>query len=246
MDLPERFHKALLADSEAQSGDPVLLPVKLVRAVVAVLPVDGAGLGVHGEPHLRTPLAASDQTFSLAERLQFTVGCGPCLHAVESGRPLVASEGDLAERWPVFHDLLVAQTPIRSVLAWPLGGPLLGAGVLSLYWRDPAGSVAVREHDVQRVAALISGELAHAADWSRWTGNSLPVVLDTPDARHRGRLWMATGMVMLALRMRAEDALALLRGHAYATGGTVDDLATELVERRLRPDQLVGEGPARR
>jgi hypothetical protein len=36
----------------------------------------------------------------------------------------------------------------------------------------------------------------------------------------------------------ATDALAVLRGHAYATDRTADDVAADLVERRLQPDQL--------
>ena len=49
---------------------------------------------------------------------------------------------------------------------------------------------------------------------------------------------MAVGIVMLALRLPASDALALLRGYAYATDRTADDLATDLVERRIQPGQL--------
>jgi hypothetical protein len=69
----------------------------------------------------------------------------------------------------------------------------------------------------------------------------LPAWSDTPDAQRRGRLWMAVGMLMLALEARASDALAVLRGYAYAAGRTADDLAMDLVEGRLQPDQLRGD-----
>ncbi len=49
---------------------------------------------------------------------------------------------------------------------------------------------------------------------------------------------MAVGMLTLALEVPAADALALLRGYAYATGRTADDVAADLVERRLTPDRL--------
>jgi len=56
--------------------------------------------------------------------------------------------------------------------------------------------------------------------------------------QRRGRLWMAVGMLMLALEASAQDALAVLRGYAYAAGRTADDVAIDLVEQRLHPDQL--------
>ena len=49
---------------------------------------------------------------------------------------------------------------------------------------------------------------------------------------------MATGMLILALRAPAPDALAMLRGYAYVAGRTVDDVAILLLERRLRPEPL--------
>ena len=45
-------------------------------------------------------------------------------------------------------------------------------------------------------------------------------------------------MLTLALEVPAADALALLRGYAYAAGRTADDVAADLVERRLAPDRL--------
>jgi hypothetical protein len=77
-----------------------------------------------------------------------------------------------------------------------------------------------------------------AADWSVWTPTELPSWADTPDERRRGGLWMAVGMLMLALKALAPDALAVLRAYAYAAGRTADDVAIDLVERRLQPEQL--------
>ncbi|MGR6967455.1 hypothetical protein ACU610_23645 [Geodermatophilus sp. URMC 61] len=79
-------------------------------------------MSIHGEPGLRTPLAASSQVAAPAERLQFTASSGPCRFAAESGFPVFATEDVLARRWPVFHDLLLTHTPLRSVLALSLPG----------------------------------------------------------------------------------------------------------------------------
>jgi hypothetical protein len=45
-------------------------------------------------------------------------------------------------------------------------------------------------------------------------------------------------MVIFALQVPAADALALLRGHAYATDRTVDELAADLIDRRVDPVDL--------
>ena len=237
VDIAVRFAEALHACSSGPD-DPDLIAVRLARAAAAVLPVDGVGLSVHGGRDLRTPLAASSQVASTAERLQFTAGSGPCLSAAESGLPVFATEEVMARRWPVFHELLVTHTPLRSALALSLHGRLEGVGAMDLYLADPAGATAVDVVEARCVADLVVEHLDGAADWSAWTPTGTPAWVDTPDARRRGRLWMAVGMLMLSLRVPAADALAVLRGHAYSTGRTADDVAVDLVERRLQPDQL--------
>ncbi len=247
MELAERFHKELHTQGHEQHKDHELLPVRLVLATAAVLPVDGAGVGIHGDPDLRTPLAASNEPAALVERLQFTVGRGPCLLATQLAFPVLATEELLTEKWPVLHDLLVGQTPIRSVLAIPLSGRLRGLGTLSLYFTDPnAGMCTMRVLEASRVAGLVSEHLGPAADWSAWTPTHPPAVVDTPDARRRGRVWVAVGMLMLSRPLGAADALALLRAQAYVDGRTVDDLAADLVEGRTTLDKLRGFGPAER
>jgi hypothetical protein len=238
VDVAIRFVEALDADASAAGADPDLLPERLAHAAAAVLRVDGVGLSLHGEAGRRTPLAASSEVAATAERLQFTAGSGPCLLAAESGLPVFGTEEILARRWPAFHDLLVTRTPLRSVLALSLHGRLQAVGAMDLYFADPDGVTAVDVYEARCVAQLVSDHLDVAADWSVWTPTELPAWSDTPDARRRGRLWMAVGMLTLVLEAPAPDALAVLRGYAYAAGRTADDVALDLVERRLRPDQL--------
>jgi hypothetical protein len=237
VDIAIRFVEALDAE-EPDGDDPDLLPVRLTRAAAAVLPVDGVGLSIHGKSGRRTPLAASSGAASTAERLQFTVGSGPCLEAADSGLPVFASEEMMVRRWPAYHDLLVSHTPLRSVLALSLPGRLRGLGAMDLFFADSAGATAVDVFETRCVAELVSDHLDVAADWSVWTPTELPAWSDTAGARLRGRLWMAVGMLMVALETSAPDALAILRGYAYAAGRTADDVADDLVERRLETDQL--------
>ncbi|MGY1615560.1 ANTAR domain-containing protein [Geodermatophilus sp. SYSU D00691] len=237
VDIAIRFVDALDANA-ADGDDPDLLPVRLVRAAAAVLPADGVGLSIHGGSGRRTPLAASSEVASTAERLQFTVGSGPCLETADSQLPVFASQEVLAHRWPAYHDLLVTQTPLRSVLALALPGRLRGVGGMDTFFTDPAGATTVDVFDARRVAEVVSDHLELSADWSVWTLDELPAWSDTAVARLRGRLWMAVGMLMVALELSAPDALAVLRGYAYAAGRTADDLADDLVEGHLQASQL--------
>jgi hypothetical protein len=122
-----------------------------------------------------------------------------------------ANEEILARRWPAYHDLLVTHTRLRSVLALSLHGRLQAVGGMDLYFADPDGVTAVDVYEARCVAELVSDHLDVAADWSVWTSTELPAWSDTLDARRRGRLWMAVGMLMLALEAPAPDALAVRR-----------------------------------
>ena len=49
----------------------------------------------------------------------------------------------------------------------------------------------------------------------------------------RAKIHQATGMVIAQLKVSPDDALILIRAHAYAQGTTVAAVASALVERRL-------------
>jgi hypothetical protein len=158
--------------------------------------------------------------------------------SAESRLPLFATEELLARRWPVFHELLVTHTPLRGVLALCLPGRLRGIGDMDLYFTDPDGPSKIDVDEARCVAELVSAQLAPAADWPAWSRVDAPGWPNTPAARRRGRLWTAVGMVIFALQVPAADALALLRGHAYASDRTVDELAADLIDRRVDPVDL--------
>lgn len=100
MELAERYRAAVAAAVDAVQDDGTLLPTLLSQACVEVLPVEGAGISVTQD--LRVPLGSSDATAALAERLQTTLGEGPCLDAVGTPLPLTAGVDAIQERWPVF------------------------------------------------------------------------------------------------------------------------------------------------
>lgn len=116
---------------------PELLPVRLMKACAMVLRVAAAGISLFSRADHRVPLGASDDTAALAERLQFTVGEGPCLNAHNQDQAILATEDNIAQRWPVFYDELVTHTPYRSITSFPVQRGLHGIGAIDLYFTDP-------------------------------------------------------------------------------------------------------------
>ena len=57
--------------------------------------------------------------------------------------------------------------------------------------------------------------------------------LDTPGVLSREQVWIAIGMINVTLRLDADDALALLRAHAYASDQTLDEVVNAVINRRI-------------
>ena len=233
----ERFDTAL-ASSPADLAGPELLPARLARASAIALGVDGAGLSLHVGV-LRTPIGASDAHTAHAERLQFTVGDGPCLRAQDNGTVIAFSLEDIARNWPQLWAALLNETGFRAVLSVPLPPPMGPLVVLDLYVRDPATLTGLDRADVQAVALATTQELALTVsgpefpdDGSGW--------LDGPDAQRRANVWQAMGLVGLTFGLDAQDAIATMRASAIAAGRVVDDIAADIVAGRLVPADLRG------
>jgi len=100
--VAQRFRAAWVDTNVPVPAGVELLPVRLARACVQVLPVDGASISVLTED-FRYPLGASDDTANAAERLQFTQGEGPCLDALRTNSPVQANAQDIYRRWPLLY-----------------------------------------------------------------------------------------------------------------------------------------------
>ena len=235
MTVAQRF-AALTRDQPVELSAPELLPVRLARAAEQLLAVDGAGISVMAEEGLRVPLGASNSSATTAERLQFTIGEGPCLHAHATGQTVIAAADTFAGRWPMLYDELTSRTPYRAVISVPLRQQSIALGALDLHLRDSDSIRAINFDDAHQVAHEVTAALTstqpttgdgsphHAVD---------PPWLDSPAAQRRQRVWLAIGMISVHLDLSAPDALAALRGLAYTRGADIDTLADDLAHRRV-------------
>jgi hypothetical protein len=243
VELGERFRAAVEAALTASGGDVRLLPQLITTACVEVLPIAGAGISITDD--LRVPLGSSDAVAASAERLQTTLGEGPCLVAAGLPRPVAASWSAIAERWPIFAHELVDITPYRSVASLPLptpaGAPL---GAIDLYLTKPepislAALYAAHDSIAVPSAALLVGK---ASDCLSGSAGATPW-LSCEAAEARLTVWTAVGMLLARTALDNADALALLRSFAYTEGITLDVAAARLVRREIDPAAVIDPRP---
>lgn len=218
---------AIRADESAEAA------ARVCGACVELLPVDGASMSVMlGSGH-RHSLYASDAVMERVEDLQFSLGEGPCFEAFQTGDPVLvpdlAHTGGLS--WPMFAAQMSAD--VGAIFAFPLRRGAVRLGAIDLYRRAPGWlsdaelSTALQLTDIATsalLAASVTGPDGEISD--AW-------VMEL--TRARAAVHQATGMIIAELGIPAEQALARLRGYAFAAGRLLDDVAADLVARRLHP-----------
>lgn len=198
------------------------------------LDVSGAGLLIM-DGAMPAPLAWSDPVAQRVAELQCALGEGPGPDAHATG--VAITEPDLRSparvRWAAFGPAALAAGAV-AVFAYPLriGGVRLGA--LTLHRAGPGGLSPERAADAQAMADAMG--LAILAMQSRAAPGSLGRDLERL-AAHGAQIHQASGMVSVQLGVSVAEALARLRGHAFATGRPLADVAADIVERRFRLDR---------
>lgn len=238
MTIAGRFAAALAAVTDPELARPELLPVRLARACVDMLPVDGAGLSLLAADGHRVPLGAAPETAALAERLQFTVGTGPCASAESCRHPVFAVEEEMRRRWPVFAALLHRETPYRAMVALPLDLDLSGSAAMDLYFRRSSDVAVLDVFEALAVGELLGSALGDAALWSTWRAERGPDWLHGPTPQGRAATFEAVDKIAVELGVGPDVALALLRARAYVLGVPADQVAADLLAGRLRAADL--------
>ncbi len=234
--VARRFRAAWVAGSDPATAIPELLPVRLARACVQVLPVVGAGLSLLNH-NFRVPVGASDEAAGVAERLQFTQGEGPCLDAARQSKTVIAGEADIREQWPLFAAEFFERTPYRGALCLPMQLGPDTTGALDLFVTDEEDLAAISLTDAVAVTdeiidALIIAQ-AITGSVGAFSDEPEPAWLNSGPVRNRTNVWVAMGIVMTQLDSTADTALAVLRGYCYSHDAMLDDVAQDLVSGRL-------------
>ena len=227
----------LLTLIQATGGNAQLsVPTRLCLVCPEAVGVDGAGVSLIS-PDRHAQIAWSDQLAGEIEDLQAVLREGPCYDAIAEGGPVLAPDltADTARvRWPAFAASAL-EAGVRAVFGFPLtyGGRSVGA--LDLY------SLASRPlSDGALDDALMLADLTAIAVHDLDTTGRIEEVgissdLDEPWA-HRSVVHHATGMTAVHLGVDVAQALLRLRAFAFAAGRRLDEVAADVVARRLQLD----------
>ena len=230
--IAERFEAALGQVTDPALAGPELLPVRLARACRP----NARGRRRGSQPGRRraqqrirsgpAPTAAP-----IAERLQFTVGDGPCMTAQETRHARVRRRGRLRRRWPVFTELLFGadarsapSSRCRCSPPWPAPAPSTSTS------RTRPQVPALDVFEAIAVGELVTSALSDAAVWSELdAGRRARRGCTGPAPQRRAAVWEAMGKLSVDLEIErpgrpGPDARARLR-----PGPTVDDVAEELL-----------------
>jgi ANTAR domain len=212
--------------------DPAALPLRVCELCVLRLSLSAASIALMGGPHSREVLACAGRLGALVEQAQFAAGEGPGLEAFTDGVP--ALEPDLAgsgvARWPGFaRDALALG--VRAVFAVPLriGSALVGALDLA---SDSPGPLSTDAYADLLVLAEVTTNMVLMLQAGAPNGMLAAALAQA--GSDRIVVHQATGMVSAQLRVPVADALARLRGYAITSGRALDQIAADVVARRLR------------
>jgi hypothetical protein len=207
---------------------------ELCRGCVREFAITGAGVTVIVDGVPQGSLGVSDGLSRRVEELQFTFGEGPCVDANRTRQAVSEPRlGAALSRWPVFGPEAV-KAGVEAVFAIPLQLGDAGFGALDLY-RDTPGPLAAGELD--DAAAIADGAVVlMLAMQEAATPGTLTPALDNM-ADYRAVVHQAVGMISVQLGVRVDVALLALRACAFQTGIAINDLATDVVARRVRLDE---------
>lgn len=205
------------------------LSLRLCLACAAILDLEGGALTLAYDDPGRTTLCVTDEHAARLEDLQEVLGEGPGFAASREDR-LVAVTVDAGadDRWPHFAE--AAREALGgpcTVVAVPIspGDRLLG--VATFYRRRPDTTLPLPPRTVQLLVDAVGVALTRA------DAEDDALQEQAGSWAERARINQAVGMVMAQLRVRPDDALALLRAHAYAHAAPLGRISADVLERRL-------------
>lgn len=214
----------LLARLTRALAEPGPLGQRLCTAYRDLAGATGAAVTVrYGTPE-RVTLAVTGPAAATLEDLQDVVGEGPGHAAWRTGQIEIGTLPVCStSRWSLFDEAaedLVDSATIHAVPMCPSGEIL---GVATLYQVPRADQPLALDRAQLQFLANALGEVLLRD----------PAVLGASPWASRSQIHQATGMVVAQLHVSPEDALALLRAHAYAQQASLAEIAASVVERRL-------------
>ena len=211
-------------------------------AVRAVPRADGSGLAILEEGRART-VVSSAEFVRHVDDIQYELGQGPCLMAVESAHTQMSGSLGGDSRWPRFGPR-VGRMGVHSALSLPLllGEQVVGAMNVYAHAKDAFGCEAVHIGEAFARPAAVSMHNAHVLAASQRLAAQLGAALT-----HRAVIDQAIGVMMGRTGVSPAEAFEKLKAMSQTQHVKVAEVARVLVGeavRRARAHRGPGPGAA--
>jgi len=240
-----RIWALVAAQAASRGASPSVTDV--CAAAVGALAVSGAGLTAVTRAGSAHVMDVTDDVSERLAELQLTLGEGPRADASAAGGPVLVPDlaaGHIMSRWPGFAPLAL-EAGAAAIFAFPLQIGAIRIGILELYRGQPGPLTPAELGDALVFAdtgtlLLLDGQGQAAGLATGLAGSQLGDPADRGDRRpaelagHRAEIDQATGMLTEQLGVGVETAFVRLRAYAYAHDRRLQDVARDVVTRRLR------------
>lgn len=206
------------------------LSLRMCLACSSIMSVDGGALTLAYDQSARTTLCVTDERASRLEDLQEVIGEGPSFAAFREGSVVIEPVGGTqSTRWPVFAEAArEAMGGPCTIFAVPISPGRRVMGVATFFRDSEDQSLPMTPEAVRLLINAVGVALIKDPDVIEEDSHTR-----TQSWAERARIHQAVGMVMAQLRIRTDDAMALMRAHAYAHGDSLSHVGTLITQRRL-------------
>lgn len=217
----------VLASTEPRAA----LPQRMCMAFSQMTRSLGSAMTMGFAPSERVILGATDSRAQRIEELQDLLRQGPSLDAYRTGTVIGGfSRAEQLLRWPLLCESLDSAEENLVLTSYPMRPDSIVLGVLTVHQTHEMG-VGLSPEEAQFLADAVGVAVLGQLD---------PQATSLVEASYGDQAWRdqdkiaaATGMVIAQLRISPEDALAVLRAHAFAHDTTLVRVSEEVVARAI-------------
>ncbi len=206
-------------------ADLLLRPV-LMSAVANTAGWRGAVLSVSDLTGAETLVAASDETARRAHELEVTLSEGPYWEALRGGAP-TARGPEVELRWPRYG-VAVADLGVRAVAAVPVDLGDGGMGGALTFTGATVPTLADRSCGLGEVAEALGQTVLQAPDLVFVDEAGMPGLEVFQDEDFQPGMHQAAGLLHARFGWGIENAVALIRAHAFAEDRPIAEVAAEI------------------
>jgi len=204
---------------------------QLCSDISTALQLSGGSITVFGHDYHQSTICATDPLAVRVDSLQLELGEGPRWQTQSTGKQVLVPDlaSDEHRDWPLFA-VAARELGIASVFSFPMRMGAAVVGSVDLYSRT---RYHLDPHQVSLGLSMASRAAPTAVHHATESANDPISAEHTMAPALRREVHQATGMIQAQLDVSATEAFARLRAYAFSSGRSIDDIARDVVGRRL-------------